>query len=137
MKYWTRQPYLGFGVDAHSMLLASPRLRAAGTECVRMATTESFDAFFQSSQVQASCVSAAQALEESFFLGLRLNRGVSMATLRQQFGAEVEKFVSVIEELVEDGLLDHREDVLRLTPRGRLLSNEVFEKFILTPTVVR
>ena len=23
LKYWTRQPYLGFGVDAHSMLLAS------------------------------------------------------------------------------------------------------------------
>jgi len=132
LKYWTRQPYLGFGVDAHSMLPASPRPRAEGTESVRLATTDSFDAFFHSSQIHASRVSDAQALEESFFLGLRLNRGVDLEALRQRFGAEVEKFVSVIEELVEDGLLDRGQGLLRLTPRGRLLSNEVFEKFILS-----
>src|SRR5215813_8450862 len=135
LKYWTRQPYLGFGVDAHSMLPASPRPRAEGTESVRLATTDSFDAFFHSSQIHASRVSDAQALEESFFLGLRLNRGVDLEALRQRFGAEVERFVSVIEELVEDGLLDRGQGLLRLTPRGRLLSNEVFEKFVLTPAV--
>ena len=25
LKYWTRQPYLGFGVDAHSMLVSAIR----------------------------------------------------------------------------------------------------------------
>ncbi|HKF23682.1 MAG TPA: radical SAM family heme chaperone HemW [Candidatus Angelobacter sp.] len=137
LKYWTRQPYLGFGVDAHSMLPASAQLLKAGTESVRLATTDSFDAFFRSSELQASQVSKAQALEESFFLGLRLNRGVAQEELRRQFGAEVEKFASVIEELVEDGLLERSECALRLTPRGRLLSNEVFEKFVLTSTAVR
>jgi oxygen-independent coproporphyrinogen-3 oxidase len=134
LRYWTRRPYLGFGVDAHSMLPASPQLRKAGTESVRLATTDSFDAFFRSSLVQPSYVSKAQALEESFFLGLRLNRGVSIEGLREQFGTEVEKFVPVIEELVDDGLLDRGPGALRLTPRGRLLSNEVFEKFILSHT---
>jgi oxygen-independent coproporphyrinogen-3 oxidase len=130
LKYWTRQPYAGFGVDAHSMLPASPQLRDAGTESLRTSTTDSFDEFFHSSRLQVSRVSDAQALEESFFLGLRLNRGINLEALRQQFGADVERIVPVIEGLVEDGLLDRGESVLRLTPRGRLLSNEVFEKFI-------
>lgn len=136
LKYWTRQPYLGFGVDAHSMLPASIQLRADGTESVRLATTDSFDAFFHSPQLQASGVSQAQALEESFFLGLRLNRGINLEAVRQQFDVDVERFVPVIEELVGDGLLDRGGDGLRLTPRGRLVSNEVFEKFVLTSTAV-
>src|SRR5947209_3254819 len=42
LKYWTRQPYLGFGVDAHSMLLS----RNGQAESVRLATTDDYDRFF-------------------------------------------------------------------------------------------
>jgi coproporphyrinogen III oxidase-like Fe-S oxidoreductase len=35
-----------------------------------------------------------------------------------------------MDELVEYGLLERRDDQVRLTAQGRLLSNEVFEKFI-------
>jgi oxygen-independent coproporphyrinogen III oxidase len=133
LKYWTRQPYLGFGVDAHSMLPASPALHTQGTESLRLATTDAFDEFFFSSELEAAPVSAAQALEESFFLGLRLNRGVALDELRRTFGAAVDAYALVISELVVSGLLVGRLDNLQLTPRGRLLSNEVFEKFILTP----
>ena len=31
LKYWKRQPYLGFGVDAHSMLVASTGAGGAGS----------------------------------------------------------------------------------------------------------
>lgn len=130
LKYWTRQPYLGFGVDAHSMLPASESLRATGVEGLRFSTTDSFDQFFVASGVRSTQVTTAQALEESFFLGLRLNRGINLEQIRRSHGAEVEKFEAVIQELIAEGLLDRRENALRLTPRGRLLSNEVFEKFI-------
>jgi oxygen-independent coproporphyrinogen-3 oxidase len=132
LKYWTRQPYLGFGVDAHSMLPASPALRAQGSESLRLATTDAFDQFFISSALQTTPVSAAQALEESFFLGLRLNRGVALDELRLEFGSSVDVYEPALQDLIVCGLLDRRQDVLRLTPRGRLLSNEVFEKFVLT-----
>src|SRR5205085_7325765 len=46
LKYWTRQPYLGFGVDAHSMLPTSDTLAAKEIVSVRLATTDSFEAFF-------------------------------------------------------------------------------------------
>jgi oxygen-independent coproporphyrinogen III oxidase len=133
LKYWTRQPYLGFGVDAHSMLPS----RNGEADSVRLATTEDYDRFFVATDFKASPVSQEQALEESFFLGLRLNRGVDMQHLREEFGEVVDNFGATIDELVEDGLLILSRENLRLTNRGRLLSNEVFGKFIgVTKSIV-
>lgn len=130
MKYWTRQPYLGFGLDAHSMLPASAESQAQGSESWRFSTTDSLDKFLISAETQATAVSEAQALEETFFLGLRLNRGVSLRAAGQRFGNDARKFVPAIEELMQNGLLHLADDTISLTPRGRLLSNEVFEKFV-------
>lgn len=137
LKYWTRRPYFGFGVDAHSMLSASPGLRAKGIESLRFSTTDSFDQFFVSSELKATPVTVEQAVEESFFLGLRLNRGINVDQLGQTFGAEIEKFVPIIDELTNQGLLSRAGLTVRLTDRGRILSNEVFERFILTTEHVR
>src|SRR5690242_10516080 len=126
LKYWTRQPYLGFGVDAHSMLPAKEQ----GVESVRLATTDDYDRFFVSGEFEASAVSHGQALEESFFLGLRLNCGVEMGRLREKFGDSVRKYDAAIAELEVEGLLARSASHVRLTARGRLLSNEVFERFI-------
>jgi oxygen-independent coproporphyrinogen-3 oxidase len=133
LKYWRRQPYLGFGVDAHSMLPASANLRSKGVESVRMSTTDSFDQFFVAAESKAAPVTMAQALEERFFLGLRLNSGVILDHLRREHEDLVERHEPAIRELVEAGLLERDGEVLRLTPHGRLLSNEVFEKFIMEP----
>ncbi|HLW54748.1 MAG TPA: radical SAM family heme chaperone HemW [Candidatus Angelobacter sp.] len=130
LKYWTRQPYLGFGVDAHSMLPGTAQLRADGLESLRFATTDSFDEFFSSPQLSVSPVHMAQALEESFFLGLRLNEGIDLERLRKQFGARFNGYSAAIAEELSDGLLAREGDHIRLTPRGRLLSNEVFSKFV-------
>ncbi len=130
MKYWTRQPYLGFGVDAHSMLPTTESLQAEGAESLRFATTDSFEQFFTSAETKATAVTRGQALEEAFFLGLRLNRGVSLRELGQKFGDYAQKYAPVLEELIKADLLALSDDTVRLTPRGRLLSNEVFQKFI-------
>ena len=130
LKYWTRQPYLGFGVDAHSMLPAAERLRAAGAESLRLATTDGYDQFFVAPGWQASAVGTEQALEESFFLGLRLNRGADLPKLREEFGEAAAKHDMAIAELAEEGLLLRAEGNVQLTARGRLLSNDVFARFI-------
>jgi oxygen-independent coproporphyrinogen-3 oxidase len=127
LKYWTRQPYLGFGVDAHSMLLsASPDM--AG---VRFAPADSLEQYMTSGNLQRTPVSHRAALEESFFLGLRLTRGISLQELTAKFGEEVvETARPAIAEFVADGLMEQRGDFVCLTARGRLLSNEVFERFM-------
>lgn len=126
LKYWTRQPYLGFGVDAHSMLYSAQELDA-----IRFATADSLEKYVAGSLLQKTEISRTAALEESFFLGLRLNRGVNLRTLEDTFGAPiVANFRDLIAEQCEFELLEQQGDVIRLTPRGRLLSNEVFEAFL-------
>jgi oxygen-independent coproporphyrinogen III oxidase len=127
LKYWTRQPYLGFGVDAHSMLASTtPEL-----EAVRFSTADSLDKFTAGASLQRTVVTPANALEESFFLGMRLNRGVDLRKIADKFGCDaVAEVFPIIRQLESDGLVNASANVVRLTPRGRLLSNEVFQRFL-------
>jgi putative oxygen-independent coproporphyrinogen III oxidase len=148
LKYWTRQPYLGFGVDAHSMLPASNELRKQDVQAVRFATPDSLEGYsaaanqldpilsrMQQLRASRTLLDAQAALEESFFLGLRMNHGVSLASLKEQAGEDaVSAYAPAITELVADGLLQEKDDRLRLTARGRLLSNEVFARFLRETT---
>jgi len=136
LKYWTRQPYVGFGVDAHSMLNASPDASAASKtemEAVRFSTADSLEQFLAGAPLQRTLVSLPAAREECFFLGLRLNRGVDLREVAQKFGeyAEIQEIVS---ELCAARLLERQGTSIRLTDRGRLLSNEVFERFLESRT---
>ena len=157
LKYWTRQPYFGFGVDAHSMLEASAdpyvllraeeghrhercggsapcEMTAANVEAVRFSTPDSLDEYIAGKSLNRTPVSRQAALEETLFLGLRLTRGVDLKKVTREFGADaVSALAATINEFEEIGLLERRDDVIRLTPRGRLLSNEVFERFIAVP----
>jgi oxygen-independent coproporphyrinogen-3 oxidase len=132
-KYWTRQPYMGFGVDAHSFLpVVSGDLRPeAELDAVRFSNPDSLDLYLAGKPLNLVPVPVAAAAEECFFLGLRLNRGLELRTVEQTqiSGADLK---ATIADLCEMGLLDYdcHSDVIRLTQRGRLLSNEVFARFI-------
>jgi oxygen-independent coproporphyrinogen III oxidase len=127
LKYWTRQPYLGFGVDAHSMLSST----ASDLESVRFASSDVLESYVAGRPVKKTAVTAAEALEESFFLGLRLNCGVDLRRIAESFGQDaINGARATVDELVSDGMLERHGDFVRLTSRGRLLSNEVFERFL-------
>ena len=127
LKYWTRQPYLGFGVDAHSMLASVSPV----AEAVRFATTDSLEKFTADGSMQSTMVTPANALEESFFLGMRLNRGVDLREIADKFGCDaVAQVFPIVRQLESDGLVNASANVVRLTPRGRLLSNEVCQRFL-------
>jgi len=128
LKYWIRQPYMGFGVDAHSMLHRSVK---AG-ESVRFSFPDSLEKYVAGASHQKTAVSTNAAIEEAFFLGLRLSKGVDLKKIAADFGEPtLRAFTEPISECVDLGLLECEGDVVRLTGRGRLLSNEVFERFIL------
>jgi oxygen-independent coproporphyrinogen III oxidase len=132
LKYWIRHPYLGFGVDAHSMLLSADPAFGA----VRLATADALEKYAAGSPLIRTPVSRASALEESFFLGLRLNRGVDLQGIARTFGQPaLDSLRPAMAELIRDGLLQQSGDCIRLTSRGRLFSNEVFQAF-LAPTGV-
>jgi oxygen-independent coproporphyrinogen III oxidase len=136
LKYWTRQPYIGFGVDAHSMLFCeSPGKR--GRRALRFATPDSLDAYMIGVPPAVTKVAERAAVEESFFLGLRLNRGIDLGQLEREFGAEmIANWEPAIRECEDEELLVREGAILRLTGRGRLLSNEVFARFLTEATEV-
>jgi oxygen-independent coproporphyrinogen-3 oxidase len=130
LKYWRREPYLGFGLDAHSMLLAETP--SGQVNCVRFGRVDDLEMYLAGSPVERFQITEREAAEEYFFLGLRLNCGVELARIPAHFRSS---FEPQLDELIGLGLLERVDDRVRLTSRGRLLSNEVFQQFVLTEAV--
>jgi oxygen-independent coproporphyrinogen-3 oxidase len=104
LKYWRREPYLGFGADAHSF-----------DGKWRWSTSDDVRRYIEGAPASERVV--ANAAEERLFLGLRLMEGIEAGEVNLR-NAETR------------GLLERREGRLRLTRQGVLLSNEVFEECI-------
>ncbi len=126
LKYWKRRPVLGFGVGSHSFF---------GNE--RYANYSSLSEYLRAIGERGSAVEwrrpvcAPEDLEETLFLGLRLNEGLDLDRLRSEFGDErVARFDATLRELTSRGLLDWADSVVRLTTTGMLLSNEIFREFV-------
>jgi oxygen-independent coproporphyrinogen III oxidase len=126
LRYWQRRPYLGLGLDASSMLRAEDR------SVLRATTTGDLGEYLSNRPApETAWLGAAQQLEEAWFLGLRRNAGVAIEALRDEFGTHaVEPSVAVAHRLAEDSLLTIENDIVRLTNRGRLISNDVFAEFL-------
>jgi oxygen-independent coproporphyrinogen III oxidase len=129
MRYWRREPYLGLGVDASSALYA---LEENERLMLRASSTEDINEYLQGSQQpQMQWLDRRQQHEEAWFLGLRMNAGVSVAALEAEFGGKmVAPALKVATRLAADGLVICTGDGVRLTARGQLLSNEVFQEFL-------
>jgi oxygen-independent coproporphyrinogen-3 oxidase len=125
-KYWLRQPYLGLGVDAHSML------RTAHGRAIRFAATDGLESYLEAPGWEEQHVLTPEVeLEEAWFLGLRRNAGVSLRQIRAEFGSEaLERCRPVIDDGVMEGLLAIVGDRVSLSNQGRLLSNDVFSRFL-------
>jgi oxygen-independent coproporphyrinogen-3 oxidase len=117
-KYWRREPYLGFGAGAHSFSgnqrWANARDAAAYVQAIAAGRTP-----VEESEV----ISAAQALEEELFLGLRQLKGIDLDRLNQRYGGSVaERFTS----MDSSGLIEREGSIVRLAPTHLSISNEVF-----------
>ena len=134
LRYWQRRPYLGLGLDASSMLRAVPN-EMSDVEpgyVLRSTTTDNLAPFLEGPQpVETAWLSPASQQEEAWFLGLRLNAGVEVASLEREFGrSAVAPALESVHRLAETGLLTFDGNTLRLTPQGQLLSNDVFQEFL-------
>ncbi len=126
LKYWRREPYLGFGLDAHSMV----RTRSGGA--LRFCTTAVLGEYLRGDKGEdVRELRSSEELEEAWFLGLRLRAGVAWQDLAAEFsGDRVENFRPLVRELCQLELLTDEQGVVRLTRRGLLFSNEVFARFL-------
>jgi oxygen-independent coproporphyrinogen-3 oxidase len=127
-KYWQRDPYLGFGLDAHSMLY----LHDGGA--VRFANSADMEAYLADGEAklpEVELVDTDAAFEESLFVGLRMVEGVALDALEQEFGrARMVAVRPAMMELADAGLLVLNGSRAALTPHGRIVSNEVFGRLL-------
>lgn len=122
-RYWRREPYLGLGLDAHSML-------RQGSCGVRWSYGREMDTWQNEKTVEQVGMDAA--FEESLFLGLRLVEGVSLRELSRDFGSErMAGLLETAAEIAEAGLCAVSNERLWLTAAGRMASNEVFGRMLL------
>jgi len=128
--YWNRDGYLGLGAGAHSFL----RGTGYGTRFSNAADLEEYGAELLAGRLprrDSLSLDRPDAMAEFLFLGLRMADGVLFTTFEQEFGAGIrEVFGQVIAPLIEQGLLTDDGPGLRLTRRGMLLSNQVFQLFL-------
>jgi putative oxygen-independent coproporphyrinogen III oxidase len=126
-KYWTGEPYFGFGCSAHSY---DGRFRRWSNERDVLRYVQSIEAG-EPAMVENINLSEADARAEAVFLGLRLMRGVSLQKYQELFGANLrEEHGDDLDRFREAGLIEFDGDLLRLTRSGALLSNEVFAAFV-------
>lgn len=151
LRYWRRQPYIGFGLDAHSFLRSragSFRFETVGIleeyldPSAGQLTVAGFLPYHSVSGGTLSSyhpanlrkLSSREELEETWFLGLRTREGVRWASVGRQFGeSAISRCRPIVEELCQLGLLHDRDGLVCLTPRGVLLSNDVFARFLDLP----
>jgi oxygen-independent coproporphyrinogen-3 oxidase len=136
-KYWKRLPYIGFGLDAHSMLRTdggAVRFQNADELPLYMARpSDNLFPFAGPLSARQEKVSADAAFEETLFLGLRMVEGVRLSRLREEFGkASVASVMLSVREICDAGLMQMDGDFLRLTGRGRMISNEVFSRLLIS-----
>ncbi len=124
--YWKRGEYLGLGAAAHSFI-DGRRLSNTGNlgEYINAVTSGNRP------PQEIEVIDEVTALAEAIFLGLRLEEGISPDDIGRQFSIDLHsRFAAEIAELSGLGLIESAPDRLRLTPRGRLLGNEVFLRFL-------
>ena len=122
-KYWLLEPVYGFGVSAHSF---DGHQRYANER-----DTNRYVEMIESVHIAEVSRRDVDLISEFIFLGLRMNRGIDLDEFSTRFECSIfDKYQGEIEDLSQLGLIEMTASYLKLTQKGRLYSNEVFQRFI-------
>ncbi len=126
-KYWTGAPYYGFGCSAHSFDGASRRWANERDLSKYIGMLERSD----SPLVEDRRLTDDDRRAEAVFLGMRMMAGVRTRELKELFGIDLgAAHTDDLRDFQQAGLIEFDGELLKLTPAGALLSNEVFAAFI-------
>jgi oxygen-independent coproporphyrinogen-3 oxidase len=122
LKYWRRDPYLGFGAGAHSF---SGKQRWANVHDA--AAYVAAISAGRSAIENVEPVTAKLALEEELFLGLRQLTGINLARIEREYDVNLGHKIA---RLASNGLVVRRGDMVKLVPSKLSVSNEVLVELL-------
>ncbi|MEO7002089.1 MAG: radical SAM family heme chaperone HemW [Ktedonobacterales bacterium] len=146
LTYWRNLPYLGLGAGAHSSY-ASHRFmdaRPIRDYIQRITASVALESAHNTAYtlpagavVEDEIIAPDVAMAETAMLALRLDEGLSLKGFAARYGQDFDAVfgkrlarVSAAGLLERDEARDGHDTRLRLTARGRLLGNEVFERLL-------
>jgi oxygen-independent coproporphyrinogen-3 oxidase len=124
--YWEHEPYLGIGLSAHSYL-----------DGVRFGNVRGLQGYLarldrgKLPTASSERIDTERARSDAAMLALRLTSGIHVASFDSRFGGSIiDDHRQAIEQFSALGLLECAAGYLRLTGRGYLLANQVWQAFI-------
>lgn len=126
LTYWRNLPYLGMGAGAHSFF--------AGKRFSNVLSPQEYIHLLKRGErpvAESETVERSQEMAETAFLALRTSEGLHLPAFEERFAEPFSHFVGErVRQVEEAGLLERKEEWLRLSKRGRLLGNEVFMRLL-------
>ncbi len=140
--YWQNREYLGLGAGAHSFLdgvrFSTALLPNRYIELVEESHVLAAAAGGRVSMKQVvggEPITPLLSMSDTLILGLRLLDGVELAAYERRYNEALDaRFGGVLREFEGYGILERTATHVRLTRRGRLLSNELFQRLLPEPT---
>jgi len=124
--YWSNGEYSGFGVGAASYRDGERRVHTRELEIYLAAAGAGAPIPGESERL-----SGIKVVGEAVMIALRTAQGVVLHDFKERYGVDVaERYAPVVARYERDGLLEHRDDRLVLTRRGRFLANDVCGAFV-------
>jgi oxygen-independent coproporphyrinogen III oxidase len=126
LTYWQNLPYLGMGAGAHSCF--------GGRRFSNILDPQKYINLLEKKQrpeAESETIGRVQEMSETAFLALRTAQGLHLPAFEERFAEPFTHFAGDRLRIVEEaGLLEQKQDWLRLSKRGRLLGNEVFLRLL-------
>ena len=126
LTYWQQNKWSAYGLASYAF-----------NGCCRISNCTDLDSYIGRLCVGESAIgdiekiSKDDLLAEGIILALRLNKGADLGYLSKRYETDaMAKYKSAITFSLEAGLLEQEGCIIKLTSRGRLLSNEVFWRFL-------
>ncbi|MFY9529875.1 MAG: radical SAM family heme chaperone HemW [Candidatus Acidiferrales bacterium] len=122
LKYWRREPYLGFGAGAHSFD-GHRRWSNAHDPAAYVSAIEQG----RSPIDQEGVLTPQEELDEELFLGLRQLEGINLGQIESRYKVDLRNRVKGLEQ---QGLVEFDGERVRLAAARLTVSNEVFVELL-------
>lgn len=117
--YWNLDNYIGVGLGAHGLI-----------KPYRYYNDRAYSRYLKKPLSDKVKLEKEDLLSERMIMGLRLMEGINIKSVEKEYNIKLKDKFTKIKELEKLGLLKEENDYLKLTHKGIMLGNQVFEIFV-------
>ncbi len=126
LKYWNQDKYLGFGVNASSFFGGTRYKNETNIEKYIDDILSNKDTIMEKEEMDLLGL-----MKEYIILSLRKTAGLNINDFKLRYKKDINDiFLDDINELITEGLLERKNNNIKLTDRGLEVANIVWERFI-------